>query len=174
MGRGSSVKNSRCRGFRCGRGNACIYFVSSRSVGIHQFIRMERKRKELKAFFTHPVTITFIKIIVSSVLITGIIYYIDFQALTISFLNADTLMLSAGISRDASVGRPFLPLEIFTASRKCRYLQSGGLHFAVRRIHGGILHSRPNWGNLQGVSQVIRRWIGHTSSESRSWIRSIG
>ncbi len=68
----------------------------------------------MKAFLTHPLTITLIKIIISAGLITGIIYYIDFQALTISFLNADTLFISVGIA--------LAVLQLFVHFFRWRYL----------------------------------------------------
>lgn len=68
----------------------------------------------MKAFFTHPVTITLIKIIISAGLISGIIYYIDFQALYVSFLNADTFLLSIGIT--------LAILQLFVHFFRWRYL----------------------------------------------------
>ncbi|MFZ4620385.1 MAG: lysylphosphatidylglycerol synthase transmembrane domain-containing protein [Bacteroidota bacterium] len=51
----------------------------------------------MKAFFTHPVTATVLKIVISIGLLAGLIYYIDFTAVYDSFLNANALFLTIGI-----------------------------------------------------------------------------
>lgn len=52
----------------------------------------------MKAFFSHPAVLTAAKILVSTILLGGLIYYIDVRAVVQSFQHANTFYLSAGFA----------------------------------------------------------------------------
>ncbi len=52
----------------------------------------------MKQFFSHPVVSITLKIVVSIVLLGGLLYYIDFKAVILSFQNANSFYLTVGLT----------------------------------------------------------------------------
>ncbi|MCK9408622.1 MAG: flippase-like domain-containing protein [Bacteroidetes bacterium] len=52
----------------------------------------------MKQFFKHPTVITVAKVIISAALLSGLIYYIDVEAVLVSLSNANIIYLSAGLA----------------------------------------------------------------------------
>ncbi len=70
---------------------------------------MERNCFSVKKFITHPAVVLGLKIAVSLSLLLGLVFYIDFNALLLSFQKANTVLLLFGFSLVfANIGIHFL------------------------------------------------------------------